>query len=67
VESTYRRIRKRRRKTWHIFFFILNPGQTINLLQLKLVGILTINLFLTKYSTSVIKNKIHPLNQFSNV
>jgi hypothetical protein len=29
------------------FFFNLNPGQPRTLLQLKLVGILTINLFLT--------------------
>jgi hypothetical protein len=29
------------------FFLNLNPGQTRTLLQLKLVGILTINLFLT--------------------
>jgi hypothetical protein len=29
------------------FFFNLNPGQPITLLQLKLVGILTINLFVT--------------------
>jgi hypothetical protein len=29
------------------FFFYLNPGQPRTLLHLKLVGILTINLFLT--------------------
>jgi hypothetical protein len=42
--------------------FYLNPGQPRTLLQLKLVGILTINLFLTYYTTTIIKTKIHPLN-----
>jgi hypothetical protein len=42
--------------------FFLNPGQPRTLLQLNLVGILTINLFLTYYTTSIIKTKIHPLN-----
>jgi protoheme ferro-lyase len=42
--------------------FYWNPGQPRTLLQLNLVGILMINLFLTYYTTSVIKSKIHPLN-----
>jgi hypothetical protein len=35
-----------------ILIFYLNSGQPRTLLQLKLVGILTINWFLTQYTTS---------------
>jgi hypothetical protein len=48
----------------YIYICNLNPGQLRTLLQLKLVGILMINLFLSQYATSVIKTKIHPLNHF---
>jgi hypothetical protein len=34
-----------------LYIFLINPGQPRTLLQLKLVGILTINLFLTYYTT----------------
>jgi hypothetical protein len=42
--------------------FYWNLGQPRTSLQLKLIGILTNNLYLTEYTTSIIKTKIHPLD-----
>jgi hypothetical protein len=53
--------KKSAHKATKTVFYYLNPGQPRTLLQLQLVGILTINLFLTQYTTSIIKTKKHPL------